>query len=112
MRDLARWALLFDFYGELLTERQRQAFELHHHHDLSYAEVAQELGISRPAALDLVRRAERSLTEFERAVKAVEQFGRERRRLQLLAEHLSRGELAEARALVARWQEERGEVDV
>ena len=42
-----RQAMLLDFYGELLTERQRLCFDLHYNEDLSLSEIAEQCGISR-----------------------------------------------------------------
>lgn len=56
---------LLDFYGELLTERKRQALDLYYNCDLSLAETAAELGISRQAVRDLVTRAGAELKTLE-----------------------------------------------
>ena len=45
--DALQMALLFDYYGELLTDRQRMCFDLRHNQDLSLAEIAQELNVSK-----------------------------------------------------------------
>lgn len=58
-------SLLLDFYGELLTEKQRTACELHWNEDLSLGEIAQLEGLSRQGAWDILRRAEASLREYE-----------------------------------------------
>ena len=42
-----RMTMLFDFYGELLTERQKEFFDLYYNEDLSLAEIAENAGISR-----------------------------------------------------------------
>ena len=49
--------MLFDFYGELLTEKQREYFDLHYNEDLSLAEIASLSGVSRQAVWDNIRRA-------------------------------------------------------
>jgi len=71
--SLGRRALLYDFYGAALRERQRKAFELHYLEDLSLAEMAVELSCSRPAALLLVRRAERTLEALDAALGSIAQ---------------------------------------
>lgn len=57
--------LLYDYYGELLTERQRECFELRYYQDLSLGEIAQELGISRQGVFDNLSRAESLLSKME-----------------------------------------------
>ena len=51
-------SMLFDFYGELLTDKQREYFDLHYNEDLSLAEIAEQSGISRQGVWDIIRRAE------------------------------------------------------
>ena len=50
--------MLLDFYGELLTDKQRECFDLHYNEDLSLAEIAEQLGVSRQGVWDNIRRAE------------------------------------------------------
>ncbi len=57
--------LLFDLYGELLTEKQQQLFDLYYNEDLSLAEIADLLQISRQGARDGIVRAENLLREFD-----------------------------------------------
>lgn len=104
--------LLYDFYGNLLTPRQKRAFELHFALDLSITEVALELGMSRPGAYDLVRRAESTLLDTEVSVGAVERYLKERRLLEGVLDRLGRGEVDEARAAIRSWLETGGESDV
>lgn len=63
--DALQMTLLFDYYGELLTERQRMCFDLRHNQDLSLAEIAQELNVSRQGVYDNLSRAEALLTNME-----------------------------------------------
>ena len=53
-----RMTMLFDFYGELLTERQREFFDLYYNEDLSLTEIAENSGISRQGVRDVIVRAE------------------------------------------------------
>ena len=55
MESLER-ILLFDYYGDLLTERQKICFDMHYNQDLSLSEIAQELSISRQAVHDTLTR--------------------------------------------------------
>ena len=57
--------LLFDYYGDLLTQKQRSCFDLHYNQDLSLGEIAQEVGISRQGVHDTLTRAEASLRHME-----------------------------------------------
>lgn len=63
--DDVQMLLLFDYYGELLTERQRMCFDLKYNQDLSLAEIAQELGVSRQGVFDNITRAEAHLRNME-----------------------------------------------
>ena len=83
---------LFDLYGGLLTERQREVFELYHLYDLSLAEVAEHLQVSRQAVHDLLRRSEAALEEAEAALGALARRTRRQRRLRRLAELLRQAE--------------------
>ena len=57
--------LLFDYYGELLTQRQQQCFDMRYNQDLSLGEIAQELQVSRQGVYDNLSRAEALLKEME-----------------------------------------------
>ncbi len=61
----AMQALLLDFYGPLLTVKQRECFDLHYNEDLSLSEIAEQEGISRQGVWDNIRRAEAALREME-----------------------------------------------
>ena len=58
-------SMLLDFYGELLTPRQRECYELHYSEDLSLSEIAEACGISRQGAWDNIRRGSEALEEIE-----------------------------------------------
>ena len=57
--------LLFDYYGDLLTDRQKLCFDMHYNQDLSLGEIAQELSISRQAVYDNLSRTEALLKNME-----------------------------------------------
>lgn len=57
--------MLFDFYGELLTDKQREYFDLYYNEDLSLAEIAEQAGITRQGVHDNLVRAENALKEYE-----------------------------------------------
>ena len=66
--------LLYDFYGELLTEHQQNVYEDVVLNDYSLSEVAQDQGISRQGVHDLVKRSTRILEEYEEKLHLVEKF--------------------------------------
>lgn len=74
MEKIYQQALLYDFYGELLTEHQRSIYEDAVCNDLSLGEIAQDRGISRQGVHDLIRRCDRSLQEYEAKLRLVEKF--------------------------------------
>ena len=65
MDDILQLTLLYDFYGELLTEKQKQVYELHYQNDLSLTEIGEELSISRQAVRDQLKRTEKILLDYE-----------------------------------------------
>lgn len=65
---------LYDFYGELLTERQQNIYEAFVLEDLSLTEIAQEQGISRQGVHDLIRRCDKILTGYEEKLHLLERF--------------------------------------
>ena len=87
--------MLFDFYGDLLTDKQREYYDLHFNSDLSLQEIAEQSGVSRQAVWDIIRRAEQSLVEIEDKTGLVARAVRRRKGLEELEElisHLPEGE--------------------
>ncbi len=74
MEKLVRSGLLYDFYGGLLTEKQRKAMELYYFEDWSLAEIAESEGVSRQAVHDLLHRTERTMEELEAKLRLVGRF--------------------------------------
>ena len=68
MERLYYLARLYDLYGGFLTGKQRESLRLHIAEDFSLAEIGEELGITRQAAHDNIRRAERALTDMEKTL--------------------------------------------
>jgi predicted DNA-binding protein YlxM (UPF0122 family) len=73
-----RIAELYDFYGALLTEKQRRCIEMHYLSDYSLAEIAEEFGVSRQAVHDILRRGEQVLAGYEEKLGLVARHRRER----------------------------------
>ena len=96
-------SLLFDFYGELLTEKQKQVYEMHYQNDLSLSEIAEELSISRQAVRDQLLRTEKILQGYEETLHLISRFQEQRRaveEMKAVMEAMERepldGKLAEA----------------
>ena len=69
--DEAELILLYDYYGALLTQRQRECFELRYNEDLSLGEIAESLGVSRQAVNDNLTRTEALLRRMEENIGSV-----------------------------------------
>lgn len=74
MEKIVEQGLLYDFYGELLTEHQRRVYEDVVCNDYSPSEIAEKLGISRQGVHDLMRRCDRILEEYEAKLHLVARF--------------------------------------
>ena len=77
IKKVADIAMLYDFYGELLTEHQKRVFELFYDEDLSLAEIGAEFGISRQAVHDLLQRCEGILNHYEEILGWVKRYREE-----------------------------------
>lgn len=74
MDKIVEQGLLYDFYGELLTEHQKQIYEDAVYHDMSLSEIAEEQGISRQGVHDLIKRCNKILADYECKLHLVEKF--------------------------------------
>lgn len=74
MEDIFRRTLLFDFYGDLLTEHQRSMYEAVVLNDTGFSEAAQEAGISRQGVHDMIRRCDRQMETYEEKLGLMEKF--------------------------------------
>lgn len=82
MNEVLRRSLLYDFYGELLTEHQQRVYEEVVANDSSYSEAAEMFGVSRQGIHELVKRCDKALEEYEAKLHLVERFWRIRERVQ------------------------------
>lgn len=103
MDDILHLTLLYDFYGELLTEKQKQVYEMHYQNDLSLSEIAEELSISRQAVRDQLVRTEKILRDYEETLHLISRFQEQRRAVEdmkAIMEEIGKktldGEMAEA----------------
>lgn len=74
MNGILKQALLYDFYGELLTAHQKEIYEEVVLDDCSLSEVAETHGISRQGVHDLIKRCQKMLEGYEEKLKLVEKF--------------------------------------
>ena len=74
MEERLRQSLLYDFYGELLTDHQKSVFSAAIFDDMSYSELAEEFDCSRQAAFDLIRRINKKLEGYEERLGLLERF--------------------------------------
>lgn len=68
------YALLYDFYGTLLTEHQQKIYEDYVYQNFSIGEIAEEVGISRQGVHDLIKRCNRILTDYEEKLHLLAKF--------------------------------------
>ena len=71
--------LLLDFYGKMLTERQREIMMLYYEDNLSLTEIAEELGISKQGVSDSIKRSEKVLYETENKLFLLKQYMEEKK---------------------------------
>ncbi len=89
MEKIVEQGLLYDFYGELLTEHQKKIYEDAVYNDMSLSEIAEQQGITRQGVHDLIKRCDKSLTGYEEKLHLVEKFGAAKRKIQKLKEKLA-----------------------
>lgn len=90
VEDVYEVAVLLDFYGQLLTERQYDIMDLHYNGDLSLGEIASELGISRQGVYDGIRKAKQALVEYEKRLGLAERFREQEKGIEQALENLKR----------------------
>ncbi|MCR3922870.1 MAG: YlxM family DNA-binding protein [Firmicutes bacterium] len=96
LEDTTRVNLLYDFYGSLLTEKQRECLELYYQDDLSLAEIADQDGISRQGVHDIVKRAVKTLDNAEKSLGLVARFTTQEKDLKRLHQILSQKEVMDS----------------
>ena len=74
MDSIVEKSLLFDFYGELLTEHQKEVYSEYIQNDLSVTEMADLLGISRQGAHDMIRRCEKIMNDYEKKLSLLSHY--------------------------------------
>lgn len=79
MEKIVAQGLLYDFYGELLTDHQKRIYEDVVFNDLSLSEIAKEQGISRQGVHDLIKRCDKILTDYEEKLQLVHKFNQSKK---------------------------------
>ena len=79
-------SVLLDFYGDMLTDKQRDVIDLYYNDDLSLAEIAQNEGITRQGVRDSIKRGEAQLFEMEERLGLAKRFGKMEEGLQSILE--------------------------
>ncbi len=69
-----RMTLLYDFYGDVLTDRQKEFYDLYYNEDLSLAEISENYGITRQGVRDVIVRAEGIMTDLEEKTGIIKRF--------------------------------------
>lgn len=72
--EIVQLSILYDFYGELLSDHKKQIFEDYILNDLSLSEIAQEQGLSRQGVHDIVKRCIAQLKEYEDKLSLIKKF--------------------------------------
>mgnify|MGYP002644297104 CR=1 FL=1 len=85
-----RMSMLYDFYGDLLTDRQKEFYDLYYNEDLSLSEIAENYGISRQGVRDVIVRAEATLTEIEDKTRLIRRFHEMNRQILSINEMMDR----------------------
>lgn len=85
---LVQVALLFDFYGQLLTDKQKEIVDVYYNYDLSLGEISEQQGISRQGVYDTLKRAEKMLNEYEEKLGLVDRFLKQKENMKKIIEML------------------------
>lgn len=104
MEEIYEKTLLYDFYGELLTEHQKHIYERALFDDLSLSEIADSEGITRQGVHDIIRRCNKILADYEDKLQLVAKFVKNRQEMETIL-HLSESVLAQPEAFSAEQKE-------
>ena len=88
MEKIVTQGMLYDFYGPLLTEHQREIYEMIVNDDMSLGEIADEKKVSRQAVHDIVKRCDKILVNYEEKLHLVKRFLNSKKSLELIESRL------------------------
>ena len=101
--QLYELSLLYDFYGALLKDHQREIFEDYVLNDLSLSEIASQQDISRQGVYDIIKRCSKQLTEYERKLNLIAKFNNTKKRVneinRIAKDIINHGDLAQIREI-------------
>ena len=95
-------ALLFDFYGDMLTDRQKEFYDLYYNEDLSLSEIAESAGITRQGVRDAIKHGESDLYFFEKGLRFAEKSERLKALSAEISTKASEGDLEAVKELAER----------
>ena len=110
--DAFELVLLFDTYGGMLTDKQRECFDMRHNQDLSLGEIADELGVSRQAVNDNLSRTEALLRRMEENIGCVKRDSLRRRAIREILDAATVLDASSDPAILASVQRIRAAVDI
>jgi len=84
MEKIVEQGMLYEFYGELLTDHQKKIYECVVYHDLSLSEIAEEQGITRQGVHDLIRRCNITLQDYESKLHLISKFENIKEKVQII----------------------------
>jgi predicted DNA-binding protein YlxM (UPF0122 family) len=102
LEKLEQFVMLNDFYGALLTEKQRRILKDYYENDFSLSEIADDMNTSRQAVYDLIKRAEHQLLQYETKLGLLGKFRTTHRNLEKVCDLLENDEMNADRLHVAR----------
>lgn len=102
MEEILKQTLLYDFYGELLTEHQKEIYEQAVLEDYSLSEIAKEAGISRQGVHDMIKRCTKTLEAYEEKLHLVEKFMSVKQKVSEIDELLESYEQQDESQLIAK----------
>jgi len=95
IKDIELQSMLYDFYGSLLNDNQRQVMALYHEDNLSLSEISAELGMTRQAVHYTLKKAENALRDYESKLGLVDTYETNRRLAETAIRKISESSLCE-----------------
>ncbi|MCR4430147.1 MAG: YlxM family DNA-binding protein [Tepidanaerobacteraceae bacterium] len=89
MDERTKINLLYDFYGDFLTQKQKEVFELHFLNDLSLGEIAENYGVTRQGIHDILKRAQEILTVYEKKLGMVQRYANLEKKVHIILKSLN-----------------------